>query len=207
MPSLWPTYLAEFESILARPQKSWSESGSVSVWNSLARGPVSPTLFRYAVRKLHNEADAQEALQTCLLELSVTKTYDPQGHGSEAFRKWVYGCLHNHICRFFRLRGKDPSFASSGDRAEKDTAIGSYYSDKGEGVRRIEQTLNQSSLLAIVGSLPPKPREVVTRRLKGESDAEIGQAMGITEVNVRQIASRATRDIRKRFGVSNLAAS
>jgi RNA polymerase sigma factor (sigma-70 family) len=205
MPNPWPKYLEEFGSILARPRKFWSEGESVGVWNSLARGPVGRALLKYAYRQLRNEDDAEEVLQTCLLELSASKTYDPQGGGPGAFRKWVYGCLHNHICRFFRLHAKERELAAAAVIAN-DKAAGDW-SDKGQGARRIEENLNQNSLLAMVGSLPPRPREAVTRRLRGESDAQIGLAMGITPLNVRQIVSRATRDIRKRFGISNLPAS
>jgi RNA polymerase sigma factor (sigma-70 family) len=202
MPGPWPKFLAEFESILARPQSSWSERESVDVWNCLAEGAVAQALFRYANRQLRNEADAEEVLQTCLLELSASKTYDPKADGPEAFRKWIYGCLHNHTCRFFR--SKERQFAASPGR---DDNSGRESSDKGLGARQIERILDERSLLTMVGSLPPKHREVVTRRLRGESDAQIGLAMGITPVNVRQIVSRATRDIRKRFGISSLPAS
>jgi RNA polymerase sigma factor (sigma-70 family) len=205
MPNPWPKYLAEFASILARPRSSWSESETVSVWNSLAIGTVSGALLKYAYRKLWNWADAEEVLQTCLLELSASRTYDPKGDGPEAFRKWVYGCLYNHVCRFFRLHAKEREFSVTAI-GPNDNGPGDS-SDKGRGARQIERALDERTLLDVVGSLPPKPREAVTRRLRGESDAQIGLAMGLTPVNVRQIVSRATRDIRKRFGISNLPAS
>jgi|GEM_PF-4450060 len=205
MPNPWPKYLAELGPILARPRSSWSESETVSVWNALAIGTVREALLKYAYRKLRNWADTEEVLQTCLLELSASRTYDPKGEGPEAFRKWVYGCLHNHVCRFFRLHAKEREFSVTATGGN-DNRPGES-SDKGRGARQIERTLNERALLDVVGSLPPKPREAVTRRLRGESDAQIGLAMGITPVNVRQIVSRATRDIRKRFGISNPPAS
>jgi RNA polymerase sigma factor (sigma-70 family) len=205
MPNPWPKYLGEFGPILARPRSSWSESETVSVWNSLAIGPVSASLLKYAYRKLRNWADAEEVLQTCLLELSASRTYDPKGDGPEAFRKWIYGCLYNHVCRFFRLHGKEREF-SRAVIATKDNVAGDS-SDKGRGARLVERNLDERALLDMVGSLPPKFREAMTRRLRGESDAQIGLAMGITPVNVRQIVSRATRDMRKRFGISTPPAS
>ena len=202
MPGPWSKYLDKFAHILTRPRRSWSESETVEVWNSLAGGPVGRTLYRYAFRYLRNGADAEEVLQGCLLELSMSRTYDPRGGGPKAFPIWVYACLRNHIYRFLKTHYKEREHAGPAIGALED-ATQSPWTDKGIGARRMETKIVANAML---GGLPPRPREIVARRLRGETDAEIGLALGMKPGNVRQIISRATRDIRKRLGISNLAA-
>ena len=202
MPGPWSKYLETFAQTLTRPRQSWSESETVEVWNSLAAGPVSRMLHRFAFRYLRNWADAQEVLQGCLFELSISRTYDPRGGGPAAFRTWVYACLRNHVFRFLKLHASERAHAGPAIGALQD-ATQSCWTDKGAGARRIETNVVAN---AVLSTLPPRPREIVERRLRGETDVEIGLALGMKPGNVRQIRSRATRDLRKRLGISNLAA-
>jgi RNA polymerase sigma factor (sigma-70 family) len=197
----WSKYLETFAQTLTRPRQSWSEGETVEVWNSLADGPVCTMLHRFAFRYLRNWADAQEVLQGCLLELSLSRTYDPRGGGPAAFRTWIYACLRNHIFRFLKVHALERAHAGPAIGALQD-ATQSPWTDKGAGARRIE---TNAVAKAVLGALPPRPREIVARRLNGETDVEIGLALGMKPGNVRQIISRATRDIRKRLGISNLA--
>jgi RNA polymerase sigma factor (sigma-70 family) len=50
--------------------------------------------------------------------------------------------------------------------------------------------------------LAPRERDVVTRQLNGEKAREIAQALGLSEVNVRQLSFRAMRQLRKVLGKS-----
>jgi RNA polymerase sigma factor (sigma-70 family) len=202
MPGPWSKYLDKFAHILGRPRRSWSESETVEVWNSLASGPVARMLYQYALRYLRSGADAEDVLQGCLFELSMSRTYDPQGGGPKAFRIWVYGCLWNHICRFLKLHAREREHAGPAIGA-LDDATQLPWSDKGIEARRMETKIVAKTML---GGLLPRPREIVARSLRGETAVEIGLALGMKPGNVRQIISRATRDIRKRFGISSSAA-
>jgi RNA polymerase sigma factor (sigma-70 family) len=202
MPGPWSKYLDKFAHILARPRQSWSESETVEVWNLLASGPVARMLYQYARRYLWSEADAEDVLQGCLFELSMSRTYDPRGGGPKAFRIWVYGCLWNHICRFLKTHSRERDHAGPAGNA-LDDATQLPWSDKGIAARRTETKIVVSSML---DGLLPRPREIVARSLEGETAVEIGLALGMKPGNVRQIISRATRDIRKKFGISSPAA-
>lgn len=199
MPGPWSEYLDKFAHTLARPRRSWSESETVEVWNSLASGPVARMLYRYVLRYLHSGADAEEVLQGCLFELSMSRTYDPQGGGAKSFRIWVYGCLWNHICRFLKAHAKEGKHAGPAI-STLDDATQLPWSDKGIEARRIETRIIANSML---GGLLPRPREILARSLSGETAVEIGLALGMKPGNVRQILSRATRDIRKKLGISS----
>src|SRR5580704_14741715 len=103
----WADFLRKFEGTLARPSRTWTECASAEVWCSLAEGAVGQILFRSARFRVGADDDAEEIVQECLAELSVTQTYDPKGGGATAFRAWVHGCLFHHIGDFFKARKKE----------------------------------------------------------------------------------------------------
>ncbi len=192
----WVEYLREFEGTLARPRQLWSEAETADIWNSLAGGPVGRYLYCCALRRIGNHHDAEDVLQGLLIELSMDRTYDPTGRGSNAFATWVHACLRNHISKFFKKRRGEPKqvaqpIDSADDRTEAPGTDG--------GWAKIEAEIDTETMLS---RLPLPEREVVARRSRGESAKEIAEGLGLTETNVRQIWFRAKRNIRKTFGIS-----
>lgn len=171
------------------------------MWNSLARGPVGQLLYRYACLRLANADQALDVLQGCLMELSMGRTYEPTGGDPKGFRTWVYACLRYHIYRLYRSRMKEHEYAGAPISAVE-VATESAWTDRWRDARRIETNLVANSML---GTLPPRKREILTRSLRGETDVEIARALGLKPGNVRQILSRANRDLRKKFGISTPA--
>ena len=193
MASPWVEYLGRLKETLAKPRRAWSEAETAEVWNSLAGGPVGFLLYRCVLRRVENHRDAQEVLQGCLLELCMGRNYDPTDRGPNAFRNWVHACVGNHVKRFLKSIAAIPPI-DSGDEAIEGLSV--------DGKLAVARTDARIDTRAMLRTLASRERDVMGRRLKGQTDEEIARDLGLTEVNVRQICYRAIRLLREKYGVS-----
>jgi RNA polymerase sigma factor (sigma-70 family) len=191
----WPEYLAKFAGTLERPSRTWSEAEAGEVWRSLAKGPVGQALYGTIRKSVLNECVAEELLQNLLAQLSMRRTYDPEGLGSDAFRRWMVACLHHHLCRYFS--GEKKKREQLGEATDiSDDAIGGLLTDEGRSARMVETKIDAGAML---GSLAPSQRDILDRNLKGETAEEIARELSLTPGNVRQILFRTNRDLRQKF--------
>jgi RNA polymerase sigma factor (sigma-70 family) len=165
------------------------------VWRTLAEGPVGHALYGTIHKRIADEDAAEEFLQNFLAQLSIGRTYDPQGKGSKRFRTWVAACLHHHFCRYFAREKKERERL---DRTAdlSDDATGALLTDEGRSAEMVEAKLDVGAML---DSLAPKRRDIVQRHMGGETAEEIAGDLGLTAGNVRQILLRTNRDLRKKF--------
>src|SRR6266481_5788805 len=191
----WPEYLAKFAGTLERPSRTWSEAEAGEVWRSPAKRPVGQALYGTIRKSVLNKCVAEELLQNLLAELSMRRTYDPEGLCSDAFRHWMVACLHHHLCRYFA--GEKKKREQLGEATDiSDDAIGGLLTDEGRSAQMVETKIDAGAML---GSLALSQRDILDRNLRGETAEEIARELGLTPGNVRQILFRTNRDLRQKF--------
>jgi RNA polymerase sigma factor (sigma-70 family) len=188
----WPEFLERFAPVLQKPQRDWSSDESADVWAAAARA-VAGYLRQVVRSKVGDEAIAEEIVQLLLVELSLSRTFEPRRRGSEAFRTWVHSCLHNHVVRHFKSVTKEQRL---GRRVDDDVSALELPTHSVE-IAAAEARRDLERMFAI---LKPRARYVLRQRLNGASDTEIAIALSISSESVRQIAFQAIRDLRKVYG-------
>ena len=135
------------------------------------------SLYRLALSYLHNDADAQEAVQDTVIQLL---RYDPDFHGDTAKEKgWLMKTASN-LCRN-RLRAINAHPSTELDEA----FAGSEEADLG-------------FVWEAVAALPVKYREVIHLFYQeGYSTKEIAEILGRKEGSVRSDLTRARDQLRQ----------
>jgi RNA polymerase sigma-70 factor (ECF subfamily) len=149
--------------------------------------PLSPKLFRVAIRILRNEEEARDAVQEVMVKLwkrrrELASHPNPSG----------YACMttRNHCLDV--LRKTEPSKANETDIGE--LAVTSGYHDTTE-----EKEANQI-IEKIIAGLPSKQREIVLMRdIDGLEFDEIEMLTGVRQEIIRVNLSRGRKRIRKQL--------
>jgi len=194
-------HFAKLAETLAKPQRESLEFESVCVWDTVADQPVRGLLLGVLHKWVSNPEDAEDVLQNCLSQLSIKGKYDPKDRGPTAFGAWLYGCLRNHARMFFRTQARKPQEADAPPAHPADSgdaAPTANLTDGGSAGRAIEGEIENEELLKLMA---PRAREIWTRRLNGETDEEIAERLLLRQDHVRQIRSRAARDLEKMLGI------
>jgi len=165
------------------------------VWASVVRDGVARALYKTFYRRVRDRELAEDLLDRCLAELSLDRTYNPGAVGLSAFRVWVHACVHHHLCAYYKSRQRE--------RAYLGQPVPPIELDDGEAAALgIESRLDVATMLMF---LPEREREIVSRWSNGETARETAQALGLTEVHVRQLTFRSLRNLRKQFGTTAIA--
>jgi RNA polymerase sigma factor (sigma-70 family) len=189
----WVHLLARHAAIVAKPKRSWTEEETEAVWTSVVEDGVARALYKYFFRHVCDPEVAQEILQNFVAQLSLDRTYDPGDAGAGAFRVWIFGCAHHHLCSFYEGRTKEVE--RLGQRVEP----APERADRWAAARGIETRLDASTMLS---RLPQREREVMRRWIDGESSRDTATALGLTEGHVRQLVFRSLKSLRKQLGIS-----
>lgn len=146
-------------------------------------------LYRVALRMLGNPADADESLQETFVRAHQALAQGQWQEGTKTY-PWLLA-IATRVCvdSLRRRNGRAVPYAdidanwlvSDGEQAER--------------VHRVRE------LLAYLDDLPPDQRAaLVLRYLEGLSNAEVAEALAISEGAVEQRLIRARANLRRRFG-------
>jgi RNA polymerase sigma-70 factor (ECF subfamily) len=146
-------------------------------------------LYRVALRMLGNPADADESLQETFVRAHQALAQGQWQEGTKTY-PWLLAIATRVCVDLLRRRnGRAVPYAdidanwlvSDGEQAER--------------VHRVRE------LLAYLDDLPPDQRAaLVLRYLEGLSNAEVAEALAISEGAVEQRLIRARANLRRRFG-------
>lgn len=186
----WTSFLSRHSGTLNKPRREWSEAEASAIWAEIASGRIGVALYRTIYRRVRRKPDAEDVLQTFLLEMSMDRTYAPRPGGSQQFRKWLHGCLFNHLKAYYSDVARRSIFV------EFDGKGNDVSSDKANWAHAFESIVDIGTMLA---ALEERERTVMDRQLSGETAPEIASALGLSPGNVRQITFRAMRNLRRKF--------
>ncbi|MDR2841328.1 MAG: RNA polymerase sigma factor [Paludibacter sp.] len=147
--------------------------------------PYHKKLYLIACRILHNQQDAEDAVQESYIKLWNQRDKTVEIIDTEAF---AVVTLRN-VCldKLKSVRQKfDQPDENQADNALLDT--------------QIENSEQMSVVLKIIETLPEYQRIVVQmKHFDDLSFNEIAQATGLTEVNIRVLLSRARKNIKEKY--------
>jgi len=165
------------------------------------------TLFRYALRRLHNTAHAEDVVQdTLLAALQASASYS--GRASE--KTWLIGILKHKIVDFIRKQVRESAVDDIGalsDAAAVSDTDG-LFDERGHWIippadwGNPDKVLHNEQFLAAFAAclerLKPVLAQVFTlKELGGQSVAEICNELGITTTNCGVILYRARMSLRR----------
>lgn len=159
-------------------------------------------VYRLALRMLHNPQDAEDALQETFLQVHRgLKNFE----GRSSFSTWLFRLATNACLMKIRDREIDPS---------KLLPLEDYLPqhEEGEALPRPEWPkkpeevlLNKESrgkMLEALEKLPPEYRAVfILRDIEGFSNAETGEALGLSVAAVKSRLHRARLNLREELSV------
>lgn len=152
--------------------------------------PLGRLMYVEAVRILHSQADAEDAVQDVYARLwehrrDLGLIDNPKAYAMTMIRNH---CLNMLNTAMYRKTGAD-------EPSEVLTAF-----ECADLHEEIESRDRIGKVFEVIGSLPENQREVITLHdIEGRTNQEIGQITGLSSDNIRQLLSRARKSIRSRF--------
>jgi RNA polymerase sigma factor (sigma-70 family) len=129
-------------------------------------------LYRYCRSIVHNDADAQDALQSTFANALAALR---RGHRDAPLRPWLFRIAHNETISLLRRR------RPTAELSESEPA------SSGSPQEQIEQRMRLEELVADLRALPERQRSaLVMRELSGLSHEEIAIATGMTSGGAKQ---------------------
>jgi RNA polymerase sigma-70 factor, ECF subfamily len=144
-----------------------------------------PQVYRYALAKVGNVADAQDLTsETFLAAMQAFPTY----RAERPFVAWLLGIARHKIADHFRR-----------NHAQVNLELTEALADQGDSLEaQVNDRLTWAQIQAQLARLSPDRAEAVSLRLlAGLSAAEIAELMGKRETAVRALIFRGLRDLRK----------
>ena len=156
---------------------------------------------RLAMRITGNTEDAEDVVQDAFL--SVIRKIDTF-RGDSAFGSWLYRIVANAAYQRLRSRRGRSADLSLDDLLPVFDGHGRHVAPVADWSMSLEDPARQTELRMVLGAaiedLPADYRAVVLLRdLEGLPHREIGEALGLTEVNVKTRVHRARLFLRKRL--------
>ena len=156
---------------------------------------------RLAMRITGNPEDAEEAVQDAFL--SVIRKIDTF-RGDSAFGSWLYRIVANAAYQRLRTRRNRRGDISLDDLLSVFDGHGRHVAPVADWSASLDDPARQTELRIVLGAaideLPTDYRTVVLLRdVEGLSHREIGEALGLTVVNVKTRVHRARLFLRKRL--------
>jgi RNA polymerase sigma-70 factor (ECF subfamily) len=146
-------------------------------------------LYRVALRMLGNAADADECLQETFVRAHQALAHGQWQEGSKTY-PWLFAIATRVSVDLLRRRnGRAVPYADIDSN---------WLVSDGEHAERAQRV---RELLAYMDHLPPEQRAVlVLRYVEGLSNAEVAEALAISEGAVEQRLIRARANLKRRFG-------
>src|SRR6185295_16537426 len=153
-----------------------------------------PRIYRYAVARVGNTAEAEDLTQEVLLKmLGAIGTFRWK---DVPFSSWLFRIAHNHVATHFRR---------SAQRGGATTDIPEELVDWRHDVAgSVEQEMTLAEVRRATELLPDAQREVIALRFAvGLSIADTAKALGKREGNVKALQHKAVAKLQKMLIPSN----
>ncbi len=150
--------------------------------------PMSTELYRRAFGILHNEKDAEDAVQDIFVRLWHERERLDEVNN---LPHYLHTCLRNHCISLLRMRRKE---------VEVEQLLDSESETSGTPLEDAEQQSDRQLMRELIDRTPPKVAHVLRLHLYAEMQApEIARLIGESEQNVRATLSRYRRKLVEDF--------
>ncbi len=150
--------------------------------------PMSAELYRRALGILHNEQDAEDAVQDVFAKLWHERD---RLMAVKNLKNYLHECLRNHSLSLLRKRREA---TETEDRLADMTETGK------DPLERAELHSDKLLMQQLIANLPPKAARILSLHLYAEmKPAEIARHVGDNEQNVRATLSRYRRKLVEDF--------
>ncbi|MFI4915940.1 MAG: RNA polymerase sigma factor [Phycisphaerales bacterium JB060] len=166
-------------------------------------------LYSYALRRLGNATEAEDAVQECLVAaLGAARPF----RGDSAERTWLTGILRHKVLDALRARYRrkehtaDLSAAASGPHEDfsdgfwrvHQQGLSASIDPSGDAMERAEFARRVAR--AVDGLPEPMRAVLVLREVDGLGTAELGEALGVSASQVWTLVHRAKARLRRELG-------
>jgi RNA polymerase sigma-70 factor (ECF subfamily) len=168
-------------------------------------------LYRFAIKKVQDPDLADDLVQDTLLAAIQSSGAASAFGGRSTFRVWLTGILKHKIIDAYRDRSRTVSMTLESDDGEGDyEATQQAGDDTADSLHCQPQNVAETRQLlfhvdAALREMPSGIAEVFTaREIDGESTAELGQRLGISEANVWVRVHRARKALQQHLRASGV---
>lgn len=174
-----------------------AQGGDSAAYDRLLRAAM-PMLRGIARRRIHDVAEAEDAVQDALLTIhQLRATYDP----ARPIRPWLVAICERRCIDRLRRRGR-----RQGREAPIET-VEAFLAEPTGGGRDGESRVAAAELRAAVAELPPSQRIALRlAKLEGLPLTEAAARSGLSVGALKVATHRAVRTLRRRMGVEEAAA-
>jgi RNA polymerase sigma-70 factor (ECF subfamily) len=153
-------------------------------------------VFRAVRTLVRDEGEAEDVVQEAFVQaLTRLERYRPRA--GARFVSWVAAIALNVARKRARWWRRAVSASEEATKAKVEGAASAEGQDAGE---QLDAARRRQALLEAMAELAPREREVVSLRYgAGLSAAEVGEAMGLGEANVRKICERQRKRLLERL--------
>lgn len=156
----------------------------------------APPLYRYALARLHEPADAEDLVARVFLAMiEALPRYEDRGL---PFGAWLFRIAHHALIDGARTRHPLSPLEAAADQPS--SIVGPEAA--------AERAAERATLEAAIARLTPEQRDVIVYRFfAGLSPAEIGSLLGRREGAVRALQFRALGALRRELGAPDVTAA
>ena len=174
-----------------------AQGGDAAAYDRLLRAAL-PMLRGIARRRIHDPAEAEDAVQDALLTIhQLRATYDP----TRPIRPWLVAICERRCIDRLRRRGRRQGRESPIETVE------AFLAEPTGGGRDGESRVAAAELRAAVAELPPSQRIALRlAKLEGLPLTEAAARSGLSVGALKVATHRAVRTLRRRMGVEDVAA-
>lgn len=143
---------------------------------------VAPIIESYIKKRLSNQSDVSDIVQTCLMAIHQSReTYSPD----QPFLNWVYGISKYKLMDHFRS-----SYKISQNEVQQPDMLETFFGNDTNMVREEAKR----DLQELLKKLPQKERKLLyLLKIEGQSVADVAKKMKMTESNVKVTTHRALK--------------
>ncbi len=151
-------------------------------------------VLRYCRLRLLDRQEAEDAASQVFVDAYAGLHHFADRGVEGSFRAWLLTIAHHEVVNRHRYRTRHPAspLDAAGDVRDQNPSPEHAAIAAGD----------LAQVVALLGQLPVRSREVVELRLAGLTDREIAAVLGVSGEAVRQAQSRAVSRLRGLMGVS-----
>jgi RNA polymerase sigma-70 factor (ECF subfamily) len=154
-------------------------------------------LFRFAVRRVGREDDAEDVVQATLI-LAVRKIQTWRGEA--ALFTWLCTLCRHEVAAFWERSGRQPVLRPLDDDPEVRGRLEALAADLDSPARALERRETSERVQIILDMLPGRYGDVLEwKYIQGLSMAEIAARLSLTQKAVESLLTRAREAFREGF--------
>ncbi len=189
-----PPYKQWVQSILSRDPDAWTEL------HEHYSGQLQHDI-QISLRKWGMALDIADDIEQDTWLTAVKKIGEFTWVDEDRFYHWLRSISCNHIRTYRRQQSRYVSFDDSEDEDDGVDDFMDQFMEAGEGVEaQVVLRERMAALDRVLRTLPPRDREILVRRMMGETPRELAAEYGLKPEHVRTILLRSKKKLDDQIG-------